>query len=479
MWGSSTGRVFRSSCAAAAIGLALGSAPAPSSAQFQLPPSSGSQPGAGPSRQQARELAQELDFQYTWGSDTEYIYDRNLDLRNSLKGNTQILSPTVFFLGTRRPFSWLDVNFGVTFEQQFKIKEQATWRLPDNTIERAPRRGFTARTDVANIVINNIPDHPLEITLGRRTFEDPRLFLYDTTLDGVHVKYRGPNYSTEFSVTRADHWDLTWFEDLPPDSVKNYILYHEYRGIEDHRLAAYAIARLDRDRQSEGRYQLYGARAWGRPTDELSYWVEYGVVRGWDEARTPQPLHGMAYDLGGVMRFPDFPWAPCLIVGWAYGSGEGNNRDGVNREYRQTGLQSNEAKFCGPAQFKRYGEFTDPELSNLRIRSLGFGFRPSANVYIDVLGHQYTQNFFATDFRNGLPTAQMNRVNARRSVAVGKEIDVVIALRRLFDTKWSFDLRVGYFLPGAAYLRRDGPNQANPQPADPDRGLRVFAVLSY
>lgn len=469
--------VIRAWGAVAAIGIALAAVPVPCSAQFQLP--SQPQPGVGPSRQHARELAQELDFQYTWGSDTEYFYDRNLDLDNARKGNAQIVAPTVFFLGTRRPLNWLDISLGATFEQQLKIKELGSWRLPDNSIERSPRRGFTARVDVANVMIKNIPDHPMEFTFGRRTFEDPRLFLYDTTLDGVHVKYRGENYNTEVSVTRADHWDLTLFEDLPPDSVKNYILYHEYRGIEDNRIAAYAIARLDRDPRSEGRFKLFGLRAWGRPSDELNYWAEYGVVRGVDEANRPQPLHGTGYDLGGVYRYSDLPFAPCLIVGWAYGSGDGNSRDGVNREYRQTGLQSNEGKFCGPAQYKRYGEFTDPELSNLRIRSIGFGVRPSANVHIDVLLHQYTQHYLATDFRNGQPTAQMNRITARRSVAVGKEVDVVIALRRLFDTKWTFDLRVGYFLPGAAYLRRDGPNQQNPQPHDPDRGLRVLAVLSY
>jgi alginate production protein len=142
-------------------------------------------------------------------------------------------------------------------------------------------------------------------------------------------------------------------------------------------------------------------------------------------------------------------------------------------------MQSNETKFCGVVQFKRYGEFIDPELSNLKVYTLGFGFRPAANVYVDLVHHQYKLNHFATDVRNGLITAQMNRITARRTLDVGRELDIIIGLRRLFDTKLAIDVRVGVFFPGSAYLRRDGPNQANPRPAEPDKGLKVFAILSY
>ncbi len=456
-------------------------------AQFQLP-QSGSREGSGPARQQAEELAKELDYQYSWGSDTELIVERNNDLRNSGNGtvqrpsrdNLRLLNPTVFVLGRTGVLPWVDVNLGATFEQQLRLHEESVTVLPDGTREPSVRRAFTAKLDVANIVIKNIPDHPLEITLGRRTFEDPRLWLYDVTLDGGHVRYRGENYSTEVSVTREDNWDLSVFLDFPKSTIKNYILYHDYRGIEDHRIAAYAIARLDRLPRSEGRFKLYGLRAYGRPRDEFNYWSELSWVRGIDEARVPQPLNGMAYDVGVTYRFPQAFWSPCLTVGNAYGSGDGS-ADGVNREYRQTGLQSNETKFCGVAQFKRYGEFIDPELSNLRVYTLGIGFRPAANVYVDVVHHQYKLNYIATDVRNGLISAQMNTrlaASGRTSKDVGREIDVIVAFRRIFDTKWAVDLRAGYFFPGNAYLINDGTNAA-PRFANPDRGLRILGVISY
>jgi alginate production protein len=454
-------------------------------AQFQLP-QAGSREGFGPARQQAEALAKELDFQYSFGSDTEYIYERNLDLRKSLRDNLQTVAPTVFYLATTRPLPWIDLNFGFTAEQQFRIKEETITTLPDGTREPSLRRAFTVTADVANIVIKNIPDHPLEITVGRRTFEDPRLSLYDVTLDGVHVKYRGEDYSTEASVTREEQWDMSWQLDTPKSTIKNYILYHEYRGIEDHKIAAYAIARLDETPRSEGRFQLYGVRAYGRLWDEFNYWSEYGVVRGIDEARVPLPLHGSAFDVGATYRFPHFPLAPCLTVASAYGSGDADSRDGVNREYRQTGLQSNETKFCGVAQFKRYGEFIDPELSNLKIHTLGIGFRPAANIYVDLVHHQYKLNHNATDVRNGSITAQMNTRLAGLSPSrhVGRELDLIVAFRRVFDTKFGIDIRTGYFFPGRAYFRNDGGNSPAsttnpPRRAEPDRGLRILAVLSY
>ena len=454
-------------------------------AQFQLP-QAGSREGSGPARQQAEVLAKELDFQYSFGSDTEYVYERNLDLRKSLRDNLQTVSPTVFYLATTRPSPWFDLNFGFTAEQAFRIKEETITVNPDGSLDPSLRRAFTVKVDVANIVIKNIPDHPLEITIGRRTFEDPRLSLYDVTLDGVHVKYRGEDYSTEASVTREEQWDLTWQLDTPKSTIKNYILYHEYRGIEDHKFAAYAIARLDETPRSDGRFQLFGARAYGRPWDEFNYWSEYGVVRGIDEARVPLPLRGSAFDVGATYRFPQVPLTPCLTVATAYGSGDSDSRDSVNREYRQTGLQSNETKFCGVAQFKRYGEFLDPELSNLKIITLGIGFRPAANIYIDLVHHQYKLNHNATDVRNGLPTAQMNTrlAGLSPSLNVGRELDLIVAFRRLFDTKLAIDIRTGYFFPGRAYFRNDGGNNPAsttnpPRRAEPDRGLRVLAVLSY
>lgn len=60
-------------------------------------------------------------------------------------------------------------------------------------------------------------------------------------------------------------------------------------------------------------------------------------------------------DMGGTVIFPIENLKPRLTLGYAVGS----------ENYRQTGLQSNEAKFGGETKFKVYGETLNPNLADL------------------------------------------------------------------------------------------------------------------
>jgi alginate production protein len=443
-------------------------------AQFQLPPTA-PRPGVGPAKQEARGIPKDLSFQYAFGTDSEVTYLRNSDLDRTVRDNLMFAAPTGFLLTTFRPNKWFEFNFEATYEHQIRIHEEPVTQLPNGDLLPAEKRTGSLLIDQANVVIRNIPDHPLEITLGRRNFEDPRLFLYDAALDGVHLNYLGPSFNTELSVTREVLWDLDLLRNVQKTTVKNYIFYHEYRGIEDHKLAAYAIARLDR-LPVEGRAKLYGVRAFGRPSDEFNYWSELGVARGLDE--TGQSLRGKAFDFGGTYRFPAAPFAPCFTLGVAYGSGDGDDTDNVNRQYRQTGLQSNETRFCGVTQFKRYGEFADPELANLRIHTLGFGFRAAPGIFVDLVYQRYKLNHIANEFRSSGITAEMNQIDDRLSRRVGRELDIIVGFRNLFNSRLGFEARAGVFFPGDAYLKNDG-TPAIPQFRKPDKGISVLAVIIY
>ena len=97
--------------------------------------------------------------------------------------------------------------------------------------------------------------------------------------------------------------------------------------------------------------------------------------------------------------------------------------------------RSNETRFCGVTQFKRYGEFADPELSNLRIHTIGFGFRPAASVFIDLVYQRYRLNQIANEFRSSGITAEMNNVEGRidqqrRGAFFGRK---EVAVRQLRD----------------------------------------------
>ena len=174
------------------------------------------------------------------------------------------------------------------------------------------------------------------------------------------------------------------------------------------------------------------------------------MLRGKDE--TKKQFRGYAVDLGGTYRFPHLPYAPSITLGFAYGSGDGNPNDRRNREFRQTGLQSNEGRLAGIPKLKYYGEALDPELSNLQIFTLGVGFRPAPNVSVDLVYHRYKLNHLADTLRNSALTAEMNQDASRPSKQVGDALDIVVGIRNLFGIRrLGLDLRAGWFFPGHAF----------------------------
>ena len=157
---------------------------------------------------------------------------------------------------------------------------------------------------------------------------------------------------------------------------------------------------------------------------------------------------------------------------FAFGSGDDPNT-GTNTEFRQTGLQSNEARFAGVSEFKTYGEALDPELSNLKILTVGLGFRPAPDVSLDFVYHHYWLDELADEIRNSALTAQMNQVDTRLSKDVGNAFDVVLGVRSLFGVRrLGLDLRAGWFFPGSAFLRNDG-DEVNPNLRDAEDGFGI------
>ena len=195
-------------------------------------------------------------------------------------------------------------------------------------------------------------------------------------------------------------------------------------------------------------------RTLGSPIQGFNYWTEAAIVKGRDETR--RALQGYGYDIGATYRFLGAPLSPSMTFGYAVGSGDKNPNDTVNNDFRQTGLQSNELKFAGLSEFKRYGEVLDPELSNLRIVTVGVGFRPFRDVSLDFVYHDYHLVAWAETLRNSAVTAEMNQ-GPVASNDVGSEFDIILGFRNVFNVqRLGIDLRVGKFFPGDAF-RNDFP----------------------
>ena len=445
-------------------------------AQFRVP-----QPGETTreaEREGAAPLPSDLTFSYAYGSDSEITYRKNSDLNRFVRDNSTNFAPTVFGLVDYRPTAWLESRLEGTFQMLIPVHEERQITLPSGDIV-VPRRKtqYSLLIDQAYVTIKNITA-PFEFTAGRRNFEDPRLWLYDAALDAFIVKLKQGDFQTEASVSRENLWDLDTIANVPRGRVDNYIWYTEYRGIEDQRVAGYAIYRFDNTKPSlEGRPFFMGVRAYGRPSDEFNYWAELGVVRGKDELR--QKLSGYAFDVGFTYRFPDLALSPNFTLGFAFGSGDGNPADTTNTAFRQTGLQSNEGRFGGVTQFKYYGEALDPELSNLEIFTAGIGFRLLPNAFVDLVYHHYRLNRFAEELRGSAITALMNQGDTPLSKHVGNEFDVILGFRNLFGLRrLGFEVRAGWFFPGSAFLRNDG-DETNPIIRKADKAVSILAVIIF
>ncbi len=414
-------------------------------------------------------LLRYLEFEYSYGSESEINYRKNPNLNSSVQDDLLLLIPELNGFITYRPTDWLEATLEMILEREIPALEEDRIVLPDGEIQIAPDRKFSLLVDQLYVTIKDFTD-PFAITVGRRNFEDDRHWLYDTSLDIASISLKLGKFRAEASVGREVLVDLDLLKTEQRDRINTYMLYTEYRGIEDIKLAGYTVFRDDRAGQ-EGRPLLMGVRSQGMPSETFSYWIELAHMRGRDDLS--RDFLAYAFDVGGTYRFTDLPLNPNVTLGFAFATGDDNGNDSKNNEFRQTGLQSNETRFAGVAEFKTYGEALDPELSNLKMLTVGLGFRPAPNLSVDFVYHHYWLHEIADEIRNSALTAQMNQVDTRLSKDVGSAFDIVVGLRNLFGVRrLGLDLRAGWFFPGKAFLRDEG-DEDNPNIRHADKGFAI------
>lgn len=438
-------------------------------AQFQLPvPAAEGSAAAAP-------LPTRLTYQYAIGSESDITYRRDPDLNKGVRDNTLILVPQMNGNITYRPTDWLETTLELILEKEIAAQEERMITLPSGETRFAEKRRFSLVLDQAYVTIKGLAV-PFDFTLGRKNFEDERHWLYDTSLDVALVKFKQGYFQAEASFGRKDSVNLDLLKPVEKGRIDNAMLTMRYRGIEDLKLAAYAVLRDDRAGQ-EGRPLLIGVSAQRTPSEKFNYWTELAFLRGSDALSRKFSAH--AFDVGATYQFTDIRFKPNLTLGYAFATGDGNPDDDRNHEFRQTGLQSNESKFAGISKFKTYGEVLDPELSNLGILTVGLGLRPAPNVSIDLVYHRYRLDQIAATIRNSPLTAEMNQVETRLSKDVGSALDLVLAFRNVFGVRrLGVDLRLGWFFPGDAFLRNDGDeNKLDLRRAD--KGFSVFAKFWF
>ena len=151
------------------------------------------------------------------------------------------------------------------------------------------------------------------------------------------------------------------------------------------------------------------------------------------------------YDFALMYVFKSLPMTPSLYFGYALGEGDGDFSDGVDGNFRQSGLQRNNDRFDGVAGFRYYGTLMRPELSNMQIWTAGVGVRPSERSSVDLLFHSYRQDVPFPLLRDSRLRYDPNGVDPD----LGVGIDLVVGLE---DWRpWEFEIDLGWFSPGGAF----------------------------
>jgi alginate production protein len=298
----------------------------------------------------------------------------------------------------------------------------------------APTGRSDLRVKEAYVAIDRIAGGPVGLQLGRQRFRDSREWFFDDYLDAARVYVDVSSWHVE--VAAADGL-FAGPEATRRRRDQRQAIASITRRLDKYSTAtAFIIARDDRNRHESPLW--IGGALTGRLTRAIKYWGNGGVRRGRADSVL---LRGWAIDATVAYRLP-LPAAPAFSAGYAVASGDESRSDGVDSNFRQTGLQDNNARFHGLKRFGYYGEVFRPELSNLKVLTVGTGMKPLEQASIDVVYHRYAQQ----RRRPSLPSNALEATGTGLSARLGDEINLIVSVQWFGAVDVS--IVTGIFWPG-------------------------------
>jgi alginate production protein len=283
-------------------------------------------------------------------------------------------------------------------------------------------------------------------SFGRQRFKDPRRWIWGENLDAARVNYKKDKFSFEFSASRKNMFMFDVLNADPADSGDRFVNYYSYLNYEVNKKTDIALFVLYQDDQTNiatdhQKPVFVGVQSEGEIINHLDYWFQGALVRGTDSGKD---IRGEGMDFGLTYQF-EHEFKPSITLGYAYGSGDDDPNDNVDKAFRQSRFQDNEDKFNGVVRLKYYGELLDPRLSNLKVLTGGLGIRPSKRTSFDLVYHYFRQEYLA----DGISGDNLDVNPTGLSKDLGHELDFVAGYQEIknLNTK----LVLGYYWPGRAF----------------------------
>lgn len=299
--------------------------------------------------------------------------------------------------------------------------------------------------DLDELYVRWVPFDRSVVSVGRSRMNDPRNWVFassDDKNDNVQIQYRGDENFFQVVGASRDLLPSNLFEPRDDHRSLNYASTYERTFPNGMRAGGFLLLQ---DRRNEGDSldrTYFGLRSRGTVAGgHIDYWADSIVLRG---TAGVTPMRSYAYDLGVIYKFLD-PLQFHIVGSYAYGSGDKNPNDGIDRRFRQTGIQENRFQYGGVSRFKYYGETLNPELSNIGIATAAVGFKPNVLSSIDLVFHHYESAVAG----NGLIAARLNRQPVGPSRNLGNAIDIAAGYRDRSAVELEFF--GGWFMPGPAF----------------------------
>ncbi|WP_162558613.1 alginate export family protein [Saliniradius amylolyticus] len=289
-----------------------------------------------------------------------------------------------------RQGSYKELKFGLAYQypdSRFLSHTSLRWNQRDSDDNPVKdrflglERGYLAYTDEQG--------RPL-IQVGREYYEDDRGFVFHDGIDGIHVNQYWQTSWGQWHwrtiIGQQWHWTPNWLE--VTSGQDSQLAYTGLKLVQDNR--EWQIYGLHRE--SEQQRISVGLRSSGNLASTTSYyWLEAVLQSGRD--RQSRTVFAWGFDFGLVQ-----PVTPRLFAIGGYAVGSGGEDDEQQRTFEQSGLNINTGWLGeGGAKLKYYGEILKPQLSNIRIATLGGRYQLHRKATAELLWHKYRSYTGAAD----------------------------------------------------------------------------------
>jgi len=337
------------------------------------------------------------------------------------------------------------LNLSPGFTYLYNFNPSWYFYTDDRLIYRIRRSSSDLNLDVKQFYIKsrNLFNNNANILIGRKYLKDERGWYYKTSLDTIGVSNKNDLLLYELYLgKRLTKNNGSYDPNEVATNLKDakFLFAHlSYEYFKDNTIEGFYI--YEDNKNAAKKLDWIGLRAQGKVLQKnfntLSYWGDIATMQG---DLNQSSTKGLGFDIGAKYYFTNY--FSAIAGSLAYGSGGSSL-------FVQPSFTNNRSNYLSKdVSFRYYGEFLQPELSNMTIGSLYFlrYLNTLKNETVILALHNYTQDK-SSSTQYSATNKTVNPGGKKRNI--GNEIDLILHYDLFPGSYWRFS--GGYFMGGNAF----------------------------